>query len=162
MSRYELHLAPLTETLRELYEKSDHHHEGDAGFDLYLPDDFIAHMGDTGKARLGVKAAMWDRSLMRYVSYYMYARSSISKTPYMLHNGTGIIDSGYRGELMAALIRVGQGENALISAHTRLIQICAPDLSSFDVKLVSPEDLGETSRGEGGFGSTGAGGGEST
>ena len=34
-------------------------------------------------------------------SYYLYPRSSISKTPLRMSNSTGIIDAGYRGEIIA-------------------------------------------------------------
>ena len=43
----------------------------------------------------------------------------------------------------------------LITKHTRLTQICLPSLNPFFIKLVEPEDLSNTIRGQGGFGSTG-------
>ena len=36
------------------------------------------------------------------IGYYLYPRSSISKTPLILANSVGIIDSGYRGNIKAA------------------------------------------------------------
>ena len=86
--------------------------------------------------------------------YYMYPRSSISKTPLMLANNTGIIDSGYRGELIGAFRNLS-GEPYNVEQHTRLLQICAPDLRPIVVKLVKESFFEETSRQSGGFGSTG-------
>ena len=85
--------------------------------------------------------------------YYMYARSSIYKTPFMLANNVGIIDSGYRGNLGIALYNHTQHSEE-VKSGTRLTQICMPDLSpNFHVLLVNKLD--DTERGQGGFGSTG-------
>ena len=62
------------------------------------------------------------------------------------------LDSGYRGNLKAALDNA-KPSPATLCAGTRLLQICMPDLSSFTVKLVSKLD--HTKRGEQGLGSTG-------
>jgi dUTPase len=46
-------------------------------------------------------------------------------------------------------------ERLKIEKFTRLVQICAPDLSAFNVVIVDENDLSNTERGDGGFGSTG-------
>lgn len=91
--------------------------------------------------------------------YYVYPRSSISKTPLMLANHVGIIDSGYRGNLMAALrkLPISTDNNTYtIEKHTRLFQICHPSLCPVFVVLVPESELNSSERGTGGFGSTGA------
>ena len=91
--------------------------------------------------------------------YYMYPRSSLSKTPLMLANHTGIIDSGYRGSLMAAVRFLPSAKHPLtyeVEKDTRLFQICHPQLCPVYVVLVDESQLSSTERGEGGFGSTGA------
>ena len=86
------------------------------------------------------------------VHYYIYARSSIYKSGIMLANSTGIIDKTYRGNLKAAAIMIGKW--SLVNAGTRIVQICAPNLGWIkEVRIVN--SLNETSRGSGGFGSTG-------
>jgi dUTP pyrophosphatase len=95
----------------------------------------------------------------------MYPRSSLSKTPLRLANSTGIIDSGYRGNLMAMFDVINLPDNLSDSREAdyfgrkldRYVQICAPGLVPIIVEIVnSIEDLGnETIRGGGGFGSTG-------
>ena len=89
--------------------------------------------------------------------YYMYPRSSMSKTPLMLANHTGIIDSGYRGNLMGALRYLPEPSVSayILAKHTRLFQICHAKLCPVYVVLVSENELTSTERGEGGFGSTG-------
>ena len=79
-------------------------------------------------------------------------RSSISKTPIRLCNSVGLIDAGYRGEIMAAVDNIKQ-EDYTISVGQRLFQIVAMDGSPLSFELV--DELSSTSRGAGGFGSTG-------
>jgi dUTP pyrophosphatase len=87
----------------------------------------------------------------------MHPRSSISKTPLMLANHTGIVDSGYRGSLIGAFrwLKTPNQQSYILEKHTRLLQICHPSLCRVVVCLVNEEDLTSTTRGEGGFGSTG-------
>ena len=100
--------------------------------------------------------------------FYLYPRSSISKTRMRLANSVGIIDAGYRGDLIAAVDTIGLfGSTDIwhiwketlspINKYDRYFQVCAPDLSPFLVHIVMNEaDLGQpTARGTGGFGSTG-------
>ena len=100
-------------------------------------------------------------------TFYLYPRSSISKTRVRLANNVGIIDSGYRGNICAyfdikkTLINenlTSEKDNAVIilSKYQRVLQICSNNLEPFKVILINNiESLGETERGDGGFGSTG-------
>ena len=78
---------------------------------------------------------------------------------YDFRNNVGIIDSGYRGELKEALHHVEIDSNNPsyeIQKGQRLAQICAPTLGPIRVEIVDTlEQLGDTPRGDGGFGSTG-------
>ena len=88
--------------------------------------------------------------------FYMYPRSSLSKTPLRLANSVGIIDSGYRGDLIGAFDCNTHGEQYAVLKNDKLVQICGPGLVPVLVELVdSVELLGITDRGDGGFGSTG-------
>ena len=104
--------------------------------------------------------------------YYMYPRSSLSKTQLRLANSVGIIDSGYRGHLTGMFDVVNIDRNIDNNFNNnfnhnfeadfwgrkfdRYVQICAPGLVPILVQVVdSMEELGgETVRGGGGFGST--------
>ena len=69
------------------------------------------------------------------MSYYLYPRSSISKTPLRLSNSVGIIDAGYRGNIIMALDNISS-QNYTLLKGTRLVQICAGDLSPFKIKII--------------------------
>ena len=79
----------------------------DAGFDLFCPISEIVRSKTSIWVDMQVKAAAFTHDepckACRPVSYYMYPRSSISKTPLRLSNSVGVIDSGYRGNLITAL-----------------------------------------------------------
>ena len=87
-------------------------------------------------------------------AFYMYPRSSISKTPLLLANSVGIIDSGYRGSLIGAF-RSTSAFGYKVERHSRLLQITNPTLTPIVVKMVNENELSFTERGSGGFGSTG-------
>lgn len=125
----------------------------DAGFDLFIPTELTIQGNTTQKIKLGIKCAAFTNGLPQ--SFYMYPRSSISKTPLRLANSVGIIDSGYRGELCAMVDNI-RNDDITINGNMRLFQICAPNLNPIKVEVVPSEDvLGLTTRGTGGFGSTG-------
>jgi len=91
------------------------------------------------------------------VGYYLYPRSSTgTKTPLRLANSVGIIDSGYRGHIIAVFDNWKE-ENYYIEPYQRMAQLCPPNLTyPIYVQMVdSEEELGRTRRGAGGFGSTG-------
>jgi dUTPase len=129
-----------------------------AGFDLFFPEIMTFNTVASTMASMGVKVEMkiyneFDNK-WHSTGYYMYPRSSISKTPLMLANGTGIIDSGYRGNLIGAFRNLSN-EPYQVKKHTRLLQICSPDLRPIVVHMVDKSFFDETSRNDGGFGSTG-------
>ena len=90
--------------------------------------------------------------------FYMYPRSSISKTPLRLANSVGIIDSGYRGNMIGVFDNISS-TSYTIDKHSRLLQLCAPDLGKFWINTIKVDNFDAlkmtTSRGGGGFGSTG-------
>ena len=87
--------------------------------------------------------------------YFVFPRSSISKTPLMLANHTGVIDANYRGFLIGAFRNLDAKDFYKVEKHTRLLQICHPSLCPIYVVLVQESELSTTARGSGGFGSTG-------
>ena len=138
-------------------------HFFDAGFDICLPTDNVFHSGQINKVDFKVKCCAKihylstnDTSRSYFTGFYTHPRSSLSKTPLRLANCTGIIDAGYRGNL------IGMFDCISNSSYTsdqlsRLLQICAPNLIPIFVEIVDTiEALGpNTSRGTGGIGSTG-------
>jgi len=147
-----------------------------SGFDLFVPETATFDRDFSAKfVNLGVKAEMiycdknmqvsleGDDGEIEMVSgasyscgYYVYPRSSISKTPLMLANHVGIIDSGYRGNLIAAVRKLpSESPEYIVEKHTRLFQICHPSLCPIFAVLVPESELNSSERGDGGFGSTG-------
>lgn len=140
------------EVISEFYTNHGNFHNGDSGLDLYAPQDLLVPArGYSIKMPLGICAEAFIDG--KPCSFYLYPRSSTGlRTPLRLSNSVGIIDSGYRGELAAILDNVSD-EPFMVQRGERYFQICAPDLTPIDYKLVS--ELSESSRGTGGFGSTG-------
>ena len=139
-------------------------HFFNAGFDLFLPERQMFTSNSVNKTSFNVKCSaqmvnlLTDDNRKFYTGYYMYPRSSLSKTQLRLANNTGIIDAGYRGPLIGMFDCLTNDEYE-VSGFTRLLQICAPGLVPIYVNVIDLiAELGpNTSRGEGGFGSTGLG-----
>ena len=143
----ELLIKILNNDARDLYENHGHFHSGDAGLDLYVINDIQINPNETKLIKLGISCEPIDGK-----AYYLIPRSSISKTPLRMSNSIGLIDAGYRGEIMASCDNI-KGFSYTAKKGERLFQLVACDSSpiSYSIK----EYLTATSRGSGGFGSTG-------
>jgi dUTP pyrophosphatase len=143
----------------------------DAGFDMFVINDILTLPGKVNYIDFGIKCSAQifyqHGAVSTNTGFYMYPRSSLSKTNLRLANSVGIIDSGYRGNLIGAFDclpvyshNASLGNSNLseycVEKYKKLTQICAPGLVPIFVILVDSEsDLGqETTRGAGGFGST--------
>jgi dUTPase len=143
----------------------------DAGFDIFAPNKVDCFTNCVNKINFGVRcfAKMVNSKndlLSEYnTGFYMYPRSSISKTSLRLANSVGIIDSGYRGSLIGAFdcfhkIDVESKDyepwdsDYIVEKYDRLVQICAPHLVPIFVVIMNDINT-DTLRGEGGFGSSG-------
>jgi dUTP pyrophosphatase len=153
-------LKPLNEEVKSMYHDSAtaeanarREERGDAGLDLYCPGNLEILPGQTKCIDFKIQCEGLSDSNERNVCYYLYPRSSISKTPFRLANSVGIIDAGYRGNLMAMIDNISN-EVQTIQKGTRLFQICGRYLEPVHLELV--EELTETERGNDGFGSTGS------
>ncbi len=135
------------------YSKFTKKDAGDSGIDLITSDDHIIN-GKCSAYTINykIKCSMINIDTGEFVSYYLYTRSSISSTPLRLANHVGIIDSGYRGNIMAKFDNISS-DIYYVNKGTRLCQICGPDLAPIIINLTNR--LNKTIRGDGGFGSTG-------
>ena len=140
-------IKTLNETARDLYANHGHFHDGDAGLDLYILEDQTFIPGETKLIKLGISCEPEDGK-----AYFLLPRSSISKTPLRLANSVGLIDGGYRGEIMAPCDNI-KTEPYTVEEGQRLFQLVASDCSPISIEIVS--ELSGSSRGDGGFGSTG-------
>ena len=110
-------------------------------------EDINFSPGETKAIKLGIACEPKDGK-----SYYLMPRSSISKTPLRMSNSIGLIDGGYRGEIMAYCDNI-KNYNFSLKKGQRLFQLVAHDCSQISFQL--EENLTDTSRGNKGFGSTG-------
>jgi len=133
--------------IAKLYQNHSRYHPGDAGLDLFVPKEYVIEPGSTVPIHLGIACAPADGR-----AYFLIPRSSISKTPLRMANSIGLIDGGYRGELIAMVDNI-KDFTYTVQAGARLFQLVAIDGSPIEFELV--DHLDETTRGAGGFGSTG-------
>ena len=142
-----LKIKTLNKTAEKLYKNHGHFHDGDAGLDLYILEDQTFTPSETKLIKLGISCEPENGR-----AYFLLPRSSISKTPLRLANSIGLIDGGYRGEIMAPCDNIKDFEYK-VKKGQRLFQLVAADCSPIRYEIV--DELSETSRGDGGFGSTG-------
>ena len=142
-----LKIKPFSDDINAMYKNHSHFHQGDAGLDLFITEDEVIDPGSTVKIHLGISCENVEKK-----PYLLMARSSISKTPLRLSNSVGLIDAGYRGEIMAAVDNI-KDFPFKVERSQRLFQLVSMNGEEIHFDLV--DNLSDTSRGEGGFGSTG-------
>ena len=123
--------------------------EGDAGMDLVATS--IISETDT-QITFGMGLAL--EIPFGFVGL-IFPRSSVRKTRLMLSNCVGVVDSGYRGELQATFNKINNdsvSENDY-KVGDRIAQIMI--IPHPDIQFEEADELSDTERGEGGFGSTG-------
>lgn len=124
--------------------------KGASGFDLYCIEDRTIMPGEVHVVGTGSYFGIPD-DFEGEVSL----RSSYGKKGLVIPNAPGIIDSDYRGEVKVVLANIGNTPVELVMGH-RIAQIRFGVVLPFEMEDVNyVEDLGETERGNGGFGSTG-------
>ena len=177
---YRLEILPTQEG-KEFYTRNIHYQSNDnAGFDLFVAKDTMIPRGTVALLDLGCRARLvrcHPDEMEEDVHFWLAPRSSIWKSDVMMANSMGIIDRTYRGLLMGAVTPIHTSESEMrvvngtlvrvyadcdsldrvqvsIAKGQRLFQMVAPDMGWIkEVRIV--DSLPETSRGEGGFGSTG-------
>jgi dUTP pyrophosphatase len=120
---------------------------GDAGMDLTITKEIE---NTTFSVSYGFGIAM--EIPKNYVGL-IFPRSSVRNQDLILSNCVGVIDSGYRGELQATFKKTNGLDSLKYKVGERGAQIII--LPYPQVKMIESEELSNTERGEGGFGSTG-------
>jgi len=139
-------IKPFSDEVAQNYKNHGHFHHGDAGLDLFVIDDVIFKPGETRMIHFQISCESEGN-----VPYFLIPRSSISKTPLRMSNSIGLIDGGYRGEIMASCDNIKPVEYT-VNKGKRLFQLVSIDGSPIEFVMV--DELESTSRGDGGFGST--------
>ena len=130
-----------------MYDNHGHFHQGDAGLDLFIAQEQTIKVGETALIKLQLACEPENNQ-----PYLLMPRSSIAKTPLRLCNSIGLIDGGYRGEIMAAVDNI-KAEDYTVKPNQRLFQLVAMNGAPITFEIV--DELSDSTRGEGGFGSTG-------
>ena len=142
-----LKITTLSESAQDLYKNHGHFHQGDAGLDLFIIDALTIAPGETALIKSHIACENTDG-----MPYLLMSRSSISKTPLRQCNSVGLIDAGYRGEIMAAVDNIKEIPFT-VEPGQRLFQLVSMDGGPISFEIVS--ELSKTDRGQDGFGSTG-------
>lgn len=125
--------------------------DGSAGYDLFadISAEIVIIAGATAKIKTGIAIAIPTTNAVGLV----YARSGLSsKHGITLMNGVGVIDSDYRGEIHVTVINHSDKSYA-IQPNERIAQLVITPI--YTPELIEADNLDETARGTGGFGSTG-------
>ncbi|MDD4699045.1 MAG: dUTP diphosphatase [Oscillospiraceae bacterium] len=124
---------------------------GSAGFDLYssLESPVEIAPGERVLIPTGIAIELPDNNYVAYI----YARSGLAiKNGITLSNCVGVIDSDYRGEIKVGLINLSDKAYTINSADRIAQMVISPVIIP---ELVVSDDLNDTDRSGGGFGSTG-------
>lgn len=125
--------------------------KGSAGLDLYalLDIPLTINPGELVRVNTGIAIELPSEDYVAYV----YARSGLGvKHGICLSNGVGVIDSDYRGEICVGLCNVSD-KPYTIEPFERIAQLVVAPVCQLEP--VEVQELSETERGQGGFGSTG-------
>lgn len=127
--------------------------EGSAGADLYacINEPVTIAPGELVKIPTGIAIELESNDL----AAFLFARSGLGvKHGITLSNSVGVVDSDYRGEVCVGLCNVSN-EPYTIQPNERIAQMVIMPVACAD--FIEAEELSDTVRGEGGFGSTGKG-----
>ena len=124
-------------------------HPGDAGLDLCSAIDVVVEPGERVMIPTGVAVAIPDG----HAGLVLPRSGLASKHGLTMANAPGLIDAGYRGEVICAAVNLDREEPVKILVGDRIAQLVVVALP--DVEPAWVEELPDSHRGEGGFGSTG-------
>lgn len=121
-------------------------YKGDAGMDLYVPNNLIVKSGERKTIPLGISMEIPDG----YVGL-MFDKSSLSHK-YGLKTYGNVIDSGYRGEIHVGIMN-SSDEDHEFKVGDKIIQMLI--MPVFQVDVIEVDELSPSDRGDGKFGSSG-------
>jgi dUTP pyrophosphatase len=135
--------------LRDEAQLPSAQHPGDAGLDLRAAVDAIVEPGERVMIPTGVAVAITEG----HAGLVLPRSGLASKHGLTMANSPGLIDAGYRGEVICAAVNLDRDTPVKVRIGDRIAQLVIVALP--DVEPVWAEELPETRRGDAGFGSTG-------
>ena len=137
------------EVLDKSIPKLKYAHKGDAGLDLYSTIDCRLRPFERKLIPTGIRI-----SIPKGYAGFVQPKSGLAiRNGIGIVNSPGLVDSGYRGEICAILINLDSKNVFVIKKGDKICQLVIQKVEDVKIKVV--EKLDDTSRGEGGFGSTG-------
>jgi dUTP diphosphatase len=124
-------------------------HPGDAGLDLRSAIDVAVAPGERAMVPTGVAVAIPEG----HAGLVLPRSGLASKRGLTLANSPGLVDAGYRGEVICAVVNLDPAEKVEIRVGDRIAQLVLVELPVVSPRWV--DELPRSHRGEGGFGSTG-------
>lgn len=125
-----------------------HSHPGDGGVDLHSTEAVTIGPGDRAIVPTGIAVAI----PVGYAGFVVPRSGLAARQGLSIVNAPGLVDSGYRGEIKVILVNLGP--NAVdIARGDRIAQLVVMSVETQEFDVV--EELPDSMRGEGGFGSTG-------
>jgi dUTP pyrophosphatase len=124
-------------------------HEGDAGLDLYAAEPAILSTGE----RISVGTGLAVQIPNGHAGLVLPRSGLAARHGIALVNAPGLIDAGYRGEIRVLLLNTDRSETFEIGIGDRVAQLLITPFA--EVEPVEADDLATSTRGEGGFGSSG-------
>ena len=124
-------------------------HPGDAGLDLVANAEVTVEPGARAAVPTGIAIAIPEG----HAGWILPRSGLATKHGVTLANAPGLIDSGYRGEVLVAVVNLDRHDPYTIRRGDRIAQLVV--LAHASAELVEVDALPPTSRGQGGFGSTG-------
>jgi len=125
-------------------------HDTDAGLDLYALEPCSLAPGERALVRTGVAVEIPDG----YAGLVMPRSGLAARSGIALVNAPGLIDAGYRGELKVLLLNTDRASACEIAAGERIAQLVLTAVQT--PAVVEVGELSDSTRGAGGFGSTGS------
>jgi dUTP pyrophosphatase len=124
-------------------------HPGDAGLDLRANVDVEVGPGERALVPTGLAVAIPEG----HAGLVLPRSGLASRLGLTLANAPGLIDAGYRGEIVCAVVNLDRSKAVTIARGDRIAQLVIVPVASVEPVLV--DELPPSERGEGGFGSTG-------
>ncbi|ABR47094.1 deoxyuridine 5'-triphosphate nucleotidohydrolase Dut [Alkaliphilus metalliredigens QYMF] len=134
--------------INNLAKLPEYAHDGDAGMDLFSIEEKVIDPGGVALIHTGIKIELPEKTEAQ-----IRPRSGLAlKNSITVLNTPGTIDEGYRGEIGVILINHGK-ESFKVEKHMKVAQMVIKPV--LKVKILEVDELSDTQRAEGGFGSTG-------
>jgi len=143
MNTCKIKIKKLTETAKTPVKANP----SDTGYDIFV--DRIENLGDRLKIHTGISLEIESGWWVE-----VNARSSVHKLGLILSNGVGVIDNGYRGEIIGIFYKTSHYVENAVKVGDKMMQMHPRKI--YDINFEEVDELNSSDRGTNGFGSSGS------